>query len=85
MAFPNHGEGAKFDIVRWDRVTDRKEVLREHSPVCGRWKAEAARKSLEDRNRDPNIVYQVQPTGAATPLRSLDYSRIDRARIAPGR
>ncbi len=57
-----HGDeaDARFDLVRCDRATGKKTVMREWGQIEGRWPAEEALKRLRESNRDPNIEYELR-------------------------
>ncbi len=55
-----NNKNTKYELVRCDRVTGRRQVLRDHGEVEGRWPAEAELKKLRDANRDPNVEFELK-------------------------
>ncbi len=50
----------KYELVRCDRATGKRQTLREHGEVAGRWPAEAELKKLRESNRDPNVEFELK-------------------------
>lgn len=55
-------EITRFDVVRYDRVTGKREVLQDRAPIVGHWCAEEEVQKLQRTNRDPLVSYFTQPT-----------------------
>ncbi len=71
--FDASSDEARFDLVRVDRTTGRKQVLRDVGTITGHWAAEAELKKLRELNRDPNIVYELQPSSAHKTFRASAF------------
>jgi len=67
-------DDTRFDLVRVDRATGKKQVLREIGTIAGRWPAEAELKKLRELNRDPNVVFELQQSGAQKSFRASAFS-----------
>jgi hypothetical protein len=50
----------KYELVRCDRATGKRQVLSDRGEVEGRWPAEAELKKLRESNRDPNVEFELK-------------------------
>ncbi len=71
--FDNNGDDERFDLVRVDRATGKKQVLRQHGTITGRWSAESELKKLRELNRDPNVVFELQQIGMQKSFRASAF------------
>ncbi len=71
--FDSSRDETRFDLVRVDRATGKKQVLREMGTISGRWPAEAELKKLRELNRDPNVVFELQQSGAHKSFRASAF------------
>lgn len=72
--FDSSGDETRFDLVRCDRVTGKKVVLREPGTIQGRWPAEAELKKLRELNRDPNVSFELQQVGVQKAFRASAFT-----------
>jgi len=56
---------AFYELVRVNRTTGEREILRDRDSIEGRWAADAALKKAIEENRDPSYTYEVQPTASS--------------------
>ncbi len=59
----NHAE--VWELVRVNRATGEREIVRDRVPIQGRWTADAALRRATEGNRDPSVTFEIQ-TAAAT-------------------
>ena len=71
--FDSSSDETRFELVRVDRATGKKQVLREAGNISGRWPAEAELKKLRELNRDPNVVFELQQSGAHKAFRASAF------------
>ena len=71
--FDSSADEIRFDLVRCDRVTGKKVVLRDQGPIHGRWPAEAELKKLRELNRDPNVTFELQQAGVQKTFRASAF------------
>ncbi len=71
--FDTNGDEERFDLVRVDRATGKKQVLRQHGTILGRWPAETELRKLRELNRDPNIVFELQQVGMQKSFRASAF------------
>ncbi len=71
--FDSNADDTRFDVVRVDRATGKKKVLRELGTIAGRWPAEAELKKLRELNRDPNVVFELQQRGLQKEFRASAF------------
>lgn len=71
--FDANGDDVRFDLVRVDRASGKRQVLREHGTITGRWPAEAELKKLRELNRDPNVVFELQQVGMQKTFRASAF------------
>jgi len=71
--FDSSTDETRFDVVRVDRATGKKQVLRECGTISGRWPAEAELKKLRELNRDPNVVFELQQVGMQKSFRAAAF------------
>jgi hypothetical protein len=71
--FESNTDDTRFDVVRVDRATGKKQVLRQLGTIAGRWPAEAELKKLRELNRDPNVEFELQQSGAHKAFRASAF------------
>ena len=71
--FDSNTDDTRFDVVRVDRATGKKYVVREVGSIAGRWPAEAELKKLRELNRDPNVVFELQQSGVNKSFRASAF------------
>lgn len=71
--FDSSTDETRFEMVRVDRATGKKQVLRECGTIAGRWPAEAELKKLRELNRDPNVVFELQQSGTQKSFRASAF------------
>jgi hypothetical protein len=72
MFDPNTDE-TRFDVMRVDRATGKKQMVRDVGTIAGRWPAEAELKKLREQNRDPNVVFELQQSGMNKTFRASAF------------
>jgi hypothetical protein len=71
--FESDTDESRFDVVRVDRATGKRQVLRQLGTIAGRWPAEAELKKLRELNRDPNVEFELQQSGAQKSFRASAF------------
>ncbi len=67
MGFRDQGDQTFFDLIRYDRATGKREIMKDQDPIEGRWAAEAALKRAIESNRNPNVSYEVHQARETKP------------------
>lgn len=71
--FDSGTDETRFDVVRVDRATGKKQVVRALGSISGRWPAEAELKKLRELNRDPNVDFELQQSGVQKGFRASAF------------
>lgn len=54
-----------WELVRVNRATGEREIVRDRVPIQGRWTADAALRRATEANRDPSVTFEIQTAAAA--------------------
>jgi hypothetical protein len=63
----------KYELVRCDRATGKRQTLLDHGEVAGRWPAEAELKKLREANRDPNVEFELKVVSDEKSFRGASF------------
>ncbi len=72
----------KYELVRCDRVTGKRQILSDRGDVAGRWPAEAELKKLREANRDPNVEFELKVVRDDKPFRATAFDESGAERTA---
>ena len=68
-----NNEETKYELVRCDRVTGKRQTLSDCGEVAGRFPAEAELKKLREANRDPNVEFELKVVREDKPFRASAF------------
>ena len=68
-----NNEDTKYELVRCDRVTGKRQTLSDRGEVAGRFPAEAELKKLREGNRDPNVEFELKVVRDEKPFRATAF------------
>lgn len=71
--FEGNGNETRFDVVRCDRASGKKTVMKNWGQIEGRWPAEEALKRLRETNRDPNVEFELRESGKEKEFRATAF------------
>jgi hypothetical protein len=54
-----------WELVRVNRSTGAREIVRDRVPIQGRWTADAALRRATESNRDPSVTFEIQTAAAS--------------------
>lgn len=54
-----------WELIRVNRTTGAREIVRDRVPIQGRWTADAALKRATETNRDPSVTFEIQAAATA--------------------
>jgi hypothetical protein len=54
-----------FELIRINRATGEREIVRDRIPIQGRWTADAALRRATESNRDPSVTFEIQSAATA--------------------
>lgn len=77
-----NNEETKYELVRCDRATGKRQVLSDRGEVAGRFPAEAELKKLREGNRDPNVEFELKVVRDDKPFRATAFDEGGAHRIA---
>lgn len=77
-----NNEETKYELVRCDRATGKRQVLSDRGEVAGRFPAEAELKKLREGNRDPNVEFELKVVREDKPFRATAFDEGNVNRMA---
>jgi hypothetical protein len=77
-----NNEDTKYELVRCDRATGKRQVLSDRGEVAGRFPAEAEMNKLRDSNRDPNVEFELKVVRDDKPFRATAFDEGSVNRLA---